>query len=237
MDRSQWPLCCHGNRFLYSFWVPAGIRLNDTPALSVPSQFCCVCVCSSLPVCCIDSGLPVVVSAQRGSILSFSLPVIQVIHVFPSLGENVCVRVCMVWLLMYIHTYDTTFLYIKAAVCACCFSAVRETDRHVPVSFDITLSEKCWDIHTRLVFITASQLCGCDKVIFYCANALWMCMSVDLLGRLNNPQFRGFLDCIRLASVFFNIYLIIAISTISGVFFFCLFSARTYDTQYIIKVD
>lgn len=89
---------------------------------------------------------------------------------------------------MYIHSYDATFCISKQLFVLVASTAVRATDRHVAVSFNITLSEKCLDKHTRLVLITASQFCGCDKVIFYCAIALWMCMSVDMLGRLNKPQ-------------------------------------------------
>lgn len=39
-------VCCYDNHLLYTFWVPAGIMPNITPALSVPSV--CVCVCASV---------------------------------------------------------------------------------------------------------------------------------------------------------------------------------------------
>lgn len=100
------PVCCYGNPLHYTFWVPAGIIPNGTPALFVPSQSCCVrecvyvCVGLSVAVCCIDSGLPVIVSAQKRSVLSLSLPVLQVIRPF-TLLVVVCVCVCM-----YAVTFD-----------------------------------------------------------------------------------------------------------------------------------
>lgn len=64
-------------------------------------------------------------------------------------------------------------------------SHVKAKERQAPMSWQSTsLSEKCWDNQTRLAVITVSSLCGCDKVIFFSAVALWMCISVDLVEGL-----------------------------------------------------
>lgn len=101
---------------------------------------------------------------------------------------TVCPCVCpLLLLIMDVDAYcrcDATFLYIKAAICACgWFSSPRQWKA------DITLSEKCWGKHTRLVVITVSWLCGWDKVIVYrdVSVSVYFCGFVWKTKRLRCP--------------------------------------------------
>lgn len=122
---------------------------------------------------------------------------------------SLCVCVCgyfwlrlQMWcnLLLY---FSADFSFFGVGVCVhVVYSPVRaDEERQSAKSSDITLSEKCWGNQSRLVVITGSSLCGCDKGIFFYSAAA--CLQICLGGKKSMyPHWSGFSWCCLWMSLF-----------------------------------
>lgn len=141
------------------FGLPAGIIPNGTPALSLPSLSCHVCVracmrecvreCARACVCewerergsdcvcvsgCVASWFPVLASSYRGSILCCSLPIIQVLHALIC-WESVSVCLLLVLDADVMQSFCVSLQLFVHVV----YSSVKTNDGQAAKSFDITL--------------------------------------------------------------------------------------------------